>query len=92
MTAERQRISDPGTAGASWFLLKDTAAEELMAAIRTLADGDALLAPGITRRLIREFASRPEPGPYSSPKLELRILQDAATGQPMVRRVSSGPK
>jgi len=56
-------------AGASGFLLKDTAPEELLAAIRTLAAGDALLDPGVTRRLIREFASRPEPGAYSSPRL-----------------------
>ena len=48
-------------AGASGFLLKDTAPEELLAAIRALAAGDALLAPSITRRLIREFAARPEP-------------------------------
>jgi DNA-binding NarL/FixJ family response regulator len=47
-------------AGASGFLLKDTAPEELLAAIRVLAAGDALLAPGITRRLIREFAARPD--------------------------------
>ena len=50
-------------AGASGFLLKDTAPEELLAGIRTLADGDALLAPSITRRLIREFANRPEHRP-----------------------------
>ncbi|MGI8449394.1 MAG: response regulator transcription factor [Streptosporangiaceae bacterium] len=56
-------------AGASGFLLKDTAPEELLAAIRILAAGDALLAPGITRRLIREFAGRPEPGAYTSPAL-----------------------
>jgi DNA-binding NarL/FixJ family response regulator len=49
-------------AGASGFLLKDTAPEELLVAIRTLAAGDALLAPSITRRLIREFAERPHPG------------------------------
>jgi DNA-binding NarL/FixJ family response regulator len=48
-------------AGASGFLLKDTAPEELLAAIRVLAAGDALLAPSITRRLIREFADRPTP-------------------------------
>jgi DNA-binding NarL/FixJ family response regulator len=48
-------------AGASGFLLKDTAPEDLIAAIRTLAAGDALLAPSITRRLIGEFAQRPEP-------------------------------
>jgi DNA-binding NarL/FixJ family response regulator len=47
-------------AGASGFLLKDTAPEELLAAIRVLAAGDALLAPSITRRLIREFAARPD--------------------------------
>jgi DNA-binding NarL/FixJ family response regulator len=47
-------------AGASGFLLKDTAPEELLAAIRVLAAGEALLAPSITRRLIREFAARPE--------------------------------
>jgi DNA-binding NarL/FixJ family response regulator len=49
-------------AGASGFLLKDTAPEQMLEAVRVLAAGDALLAPGITRRLIREFAQRPEPG------------------------------
>ena len=56
-------------AGASGFLLKDTAPEDMLAAIRTLAAGDALLAPGITRRLIREFAARPEPVNRPSPAL-----------------------
>jgi DNA-binding NarL/FixJ family response regulator len=45
--------------GASGFLLKDTPPLELLAAIRVIAGGDALLAPGITRRLIKEFAARP---------------------------------
>ena len=49
-------------AGASGFLLKDTAPEDMLAAIRTLAAGDALLAPSVTRRLIREFAARPGAG------------------------------
>jgi DNA-binding NarL/FixJ family response regulator len=44
--------------GASGFLLKDTPAHELLAAIRVVASGDALLAPSITRRLIHEFAAR----------------------------------
>jgi DNA-binding NarL/FixJ family response regulator len=48
-------------AGASGFLLKDTPPADLLAAIRVLAAGDALLAPGITRRLIAEFTRRPEP-------------------------------
>jgi DNA-binding NarL/FixJ family response regulator len=43
-------------AGASGFLLKDTTAEELLAAVRVVARGDALLAPAVTRRLIGEFA------------------------------------
>jgi DNA-binding NarL/FixJ family response regulator len=46
-------------AGASGFLLKDVPPEELVAAIRVLASGEALLAPSITRRLIAEFAVRP---------------------------------
>jgi DNA-binding NarL/FixJ family response regulator len=47
--------------GASGFLLKDTPPAELLAAIRVVAAGDALLAPSVTRRLIEEFARRPEP-------------------------------
>jgi DNA-binding NarL/FixJ family response regulator len=45
--------------GASGFLLKDTPPDELLAAIRVIAQGDSLLAPSVTRRLIAEFASRP---------------------------------
>jgi len=48
-------------AGASGFLLKDTPPADLLAAIRVVAAGDALLAPRVTRRLIEEFARRPEP-------------------------------
>ena len=45
-------------AGASGFLLKDRPPEELVAAVRVVASGDALLAPSVTRRLIEEFAKR----------------------------------
>ena len=45
-------------AGASGFLLKDTEPVDLLAAVRAVARGDALLAPSVTRRLIKEFASR----------------------------------
>jgi DNA-binding NarL/FixJ family response regulator len=48
-------------AGASGFLLKDAGPTELLQAIRIVAAGDALLAPSITKRLIAEFASRPDP-------------------------------
>ena len=44
------------TAGASGFLLKDVRAADLVAAVRVIADGDALLAPRVTKRLIAEFA------------------------------------
>jgi DNA-binding NarL/FixJ family response regulator len=46
-------------AGASGFLLKDTPPDDLLAAIRVVAAGDALLAPSVTRRLIADFARRP---------------------------------
>ena len=47
--------------GASGFLLKDTEPVDLLAAIRVVAAGDALMSPSITRRLIAEFASRSRP-------------------------------
>jgi DNA-binding NarL/FixJ family response regulator len=48
-------------AGASGFLVKDMALEEILAAIQVVAAGDALIAPSVTRRLITEFAGRPTP-------------------------------
>lgn len=47
-------------AGASGFLLKDAPAADLVHAVRVVAAGDALLAPAVTRRLITEFAARPD--------------------------------
>jgi DNA-binding NarL/FixJ family response regulator len=46
-------------AGASGFLLKDAPADQLVTAIRVVAEGEALLAPSVTKRLIEEFAHRP---------------------------------
>ena len=57
-------------AGASGFLLKDTPPADLLAAIRIVAAGDALLAPGVTRRLIAEFTRRPEPAQRPAAALE----------------------
>jgi DNA-binding NarL/FixJ family response regulator len=48
-------------AGASGFMLKDAGPSELLHAIRIVGDGNALLEPSITKRLIAEFASRPDP-------------------------------
>ena len=50
-------------AGASGFVLKDDSPEQLIAAIRTVADGDALLSPTITRRVIQRFVRTPRPAP-----------------------------
>jgi len=53
-------VYDALRAGASGFLLKDRPPEELIHAVRVVAVGDALLAPAVTRRLIEEFAHRPD--------------------------------
>jgi DNA-binding NarL/FixJ family response regulator len=50
-------------AGASGFVLKDDPPEQLIAAIRTVAAGDALLSPSITKRVIRQFTRIPRPKP-----------------------------
>ena len=50
-------------AGASGFVLKDDPPEQLLAAIRTIADGDALLSPAVTKRVIERFTRTPRPAP-----------------------------
>ncbi len=57
-------------AGASGFLVKDTEPDDLVRAVRAAAAGDALLSPGVTRRLIEEFATHSRP-PEVPPGLEL---------------------
>ena len=80
-------VYDALKAGASGFLLKDAPPEQLLAALRVVAAGDALLAPSITRRLIAEFAGRPTPHVDGSPELaeltarELEILLLVARGR-----------
>jgi DNA-binding NarL/FixJ family response regulator len=56
-------------AGASGFLLKTAPPRELAGAIRTVAAGDALLAPEITRRMIADYVRRPRPQPGTPPAL-----------------------
>ena len=58
-------------AGASGFLVKDTEPADLVRGVRVVADGDALLSPGVTRRLIAEFAARTRRPP---PEASLDIL------------------
>jgi DNA-binding NarL/FixJ family response regulator len=73
-------------AGASGFLLKDTPPEELLAGVRIIAAGDALLAPSITRQLIAEFAARPDQEREPPAELErltereLEVLTQIARG------------
>jgi DNA-binding NarL/FixJ family response regulator len=51
------------SAGASGFVLKDDPPEQLIAAVRTVAAGDALLSPTVTKRVIEQFARSPRPAP-----------------------------
>jgi DNA-binding NarL/FixJ family response regulator len=57
-------------AGASGFLLKTAPPRQLADAVRTVAAGDALLAPSITRRLVEQFVRRPPPGATVPPGLD----------------------
>jgi DNA-binding NarL/FixJ family response regulator len=59
-------------AGAAGFLLKDVSPEHLVGAVRTVAVGDALLAPSITRRLVERFASVPA-APAVAPEALARL-------------------
>jgi DNA-binding NarL/FixJ family response regulator len=61
-------------AGASGFLVKDMALEDILAAIRVVAGGDALIAPSVTRRLIADFAGRPAPA--VGPRRDLSAITD----------------
>ena len=73
-------------AGASGFLLKDATREKLAAAVRTVASGEALLAPAITRRLLEDFCHRPPPSAGLPPGVEdlspreLEVLRLLAQG------------
>jgi DNA-binding NarL/FixJ family response regulator len=73
-------------AGASGFLLKNAPPEQLVQAVRTVAAGDALLAPAITRRVIRDYAQRSAPRKTDArvellTERELEVLRLLATGK-----------
>jgi DNA-binding NarL/FixJ family response regulator len=55
-------------AGASGFVVKDMELDDILAAIRVVAAGDALIAPSVTRRLIADFVGRPVAAPERSPR------------------------
>ncbi|UOY02004.1 response regulator [Blastococcus sp. PRF04-17] len=78
-------VYDALRAGASGFLLKNAPPEELVAAIRQVSAGGALLDPAVTRRVIEEFARTPAPGPAprevaTLTERELEVLQHVARG------------
>jgi DNA-binding NarL/FixJ family response regulator len=79
-------VFDALRAGASGFLLKDAPAAELVAAVRVVAAGEALLAPSVTRRLIEDYATRARPAlvrPAALDSLtprELEVLRLVAKG------------
>ncbi|MFJ9742504.1 response regulator [Streptomyces sp. NPDC101166] len=56
-------------AGAAGFLLKNTEAKDLITAVRTVAAGEGVVAPAVTRRLIAEFAARPARPPKADPAM-----------------------
>ncbi len=60
-------VFDALRAGASGFLLKDTLPDDLLAAVRVIAEGEALLAPSVTRRLMAEFVRQPPTRPVTQP-------------------------
>ena len=72
------------TAGASGFVLKDDPAEQLIAAVRTVAAGDALLSPAVTKRVIKQFVRVPRP----EPPRELHEL--TAREQEILRLIAAG--
>jgi DNA-binding NarL/FixJ family response regulator len=71
-----ERIYGALRAGASGLVLKDTEPAELLRAVEVVARGDALLSPRLTRRLIADFASRPEPNRLSDRLVELLTARE----------------
>jgi DNA-binding NarL/FixJ family response regulator len=79
-------VYDAVRAGAAGFLLKDVRPEQLAEAVRTVALGEALVSPAITRRLLERFVARPRPGDRAPEALseltdrELEVLRLVARG------------
>ena len=80
-------VYDGLRAGASGFLLKDTRPDILIDAVRVVADGEALLAPQITRRLIEEFTTRPAP---TTPAASLDIVTEREREREVLVLVARG--
>lgn len=77
-------------AGASGFLLKDAAPEELVHAVRVVAAGEALLSPQITRSLISDYVSRPAVPPASSSVQKMLTEREVDVARLVARGRSNG--
>jgi DNA-binding NarL/FixJ family response regulator len=76
-------------AGASGFLLKDATAAELVAAVRVIAAGEALLAPSVTRRLIADFARQPRSAQPPPPALDALTQRETEVLRLIARGLSN---
>lgn len=76
-------------AGASGFLLKRTRPEDLIAAVHTIAGGDALLSPSVTRRVITRMAQQPTPDYTRGPSLEQLTAREREVLQHIARGLSN---
>jgi DNA-binding NarL/FixJ family response regulator len=77
-------------AGASGFLLKSAPPRELAAAVRTVAAGDSLLAPEITRRMIEDYVRRPRPGSAAPSALDELTAREREVLELIARGRSNG--
>jgi DNA-binding NarL/FixJ family response regulator len=83
-------VYDAMRAGASGFLLKSAPVDKLVDGVRTVAAGDALLAPTITRRLVEEFVRRPRPGLAIPPQVEELTEREREVLMLIARGLSNG--
>ncbi|MFE3459710.1 response regulator [Nocardiopsis aegyptia] len=93
-------IFDALRAGASGFLVKDTEPRDLLQAVRVVHEGEALLSPGITRRLIADYAGRPRGAPAPAVRLNgltererevLALVGEGLTNEEIARRLVVSP-